>query len=88
LPSMGNEKLLLDVVQRLASERPWATVVSISGAVRALTYDDLENASNRLAWILSEKSTEKDIMYIGPNDVRFVIWVMAAARTGKCVGDI
>ncbi|KAI1500716.1 hypothetical protein F5X99DRAFT_229647 [Biscogniauxia marginata] len=81
------ESLLPNVIRRRQHRaRPFATVVSIDGGVQHLSFSDLENASNRASWFLDEKIVDdKVFLYMGPNDIRYFIWVIAAMKTGKCV---
>ncbi|TVY14249.1 Non-canonical non-ribosomal peptide synthetase FUB8 [Lachnellula arida] len=83
--------LLLHVIDRLARERPdahygeWVT----ESSVVTITYAQLANIINGLAWWLIEQlngpgdySHPEVLAYIGANDVRYSALVLAAAKTG------
>ncbi|KAI0598280.1 hypothetical protein F4775DRAFT_556107 [Biscogniauxia sp. FL1348] len=81
------EALYPNAIRRqLSRTRPFATIVSVDGACQDLSYADLENVTNRAAWFLDKHlPQEENILYMGPNDIRYLIWVLAAMKTGKCV---
>lgn len=63
------------------------SVVSPDGGLENLSFEDVHNASNRAAWFL-HRSLERDdekFLYMGPNDVRYLIWILGAMKLGKCV---
>jgi acyl-coenzyme A synthetase/AMP-(fatty) acid ligase len=70
---------------RVAETRPYAKVVSVDGKIQDVTFADLENASNRAAKFLEQNCPEDIFVYMGPSDLRYVIWVLGAMKTGKCV---
>ncbi|KAI5926545.1 hypothetical protein F4810DRAFT_725180 [Camillea tinctor] len=65
--------------------KPYATLVGTNGVCRHISYFDIENASNRASWFLTEKVLDDKVLYMGVNDIRYVVWVIAAIKTGKCV---
>ncbi|CAG9950654.1 unnamed protein product [Clonostachys rosea f. rosea IK726] len=69
---------------RVAETRPYAKVVSVDGKIQDVTFADLENASNRAAKFLEQNCPEDIFVYMGPSDLRYVIWVLGAMKTGKC----
>ncbi|KAI0459029.1 hypothetical protein F5B21DRAFT_511515 [Xylaria acuta] len=82
------DDLLPNVIQRLRKRtRPFVSVVTPDGGLEHLSVEDLHNASNRAAWFL-HRSLEKDderFFYMGPNDVRYLIWILGAMKFGRCV---
>jgi acyl-CoA synthetase (AMP-forming)/AMP-acid ligase II len=62
---------------------------SYSSGVRAITYAQLNNIVNGLAWYLSERlngTKDNEILaYVGPNDVRFTALLLAAIKIGPGV---
>ncbi|KAI1758278.1 hypothetical protein F4782DRAFT_544611 [Xylaria castorea] len=82
------ENLLPNIIQRLRKRtRPFVSVVTPDGGLEHLSLEDLHNASNRAAWFL-HRNLEKDnerFFYMGPNDIRYLIWILGAMKSGKCV---
>lgn len=70
---------------RAAQSRPYAKVVNVNGEVQDVTFADLENASNRAAWFLDQNCPDTMFVYMGPSDLRYLVWSIAAMKTGKCV---
>jgi len=92
------EDLIPNRIRRLsAREQPVATIVRVdsdgdgdgagdgAGQSRNLTFRDLENLSNKAAWFLDKNIQEEKFLYMGPSDIRYLIWVLAAMKTRKCV---
>ncbi|KAI0189651.1 hypothetical protein F4808DRAFT_34080 [Astrocystis sublimbata] len=82
------DDLLPNVVERLRKrKRPFVSVVAPDGRLENLSVEDIHNASNRAAWFLHRhlQTHEEKFFYMGPNDVRYVIWTLAAMKAGKCV---
>jgi acyl-CoA synthetase (AMP-forming)/AMP-acid ligase II len=57
---------------------------------RAVSYAQLANAVNRAAWWLEATTTqdeekERPVAYLGPNDLRYIIFVLATMKTGRKV---
>ncbi|KAI1136522.1 hypothetical protein F5Y05DRAFT_420244 [Hypoxylon sp. FL0543] len=78
--------LVPNIIRRqLHRKKPFATIVGIDGVVQDISFFDLENASNRASWFLVENVEDENVFYMGPNDIRYLIWVLAAMKTGKCV---
>ncbi|KAI1634796.1 hypothetical protein F4809DRAFT_651608 [Biscogniauxia mediterranea] len=65
--------------------KPYATIIGTEGVQRHIKYSDIENASNRASWFLAEKVADDKVLYMGSNDIRYLIWIIAAIKTGKCV---
>ncbi|KAI1178787.1 hypothetical protein F4777DRAFT_62023 [Nemania sp. FL0916] len=77
--------LIPNVIRRRQDRlRPFAAIVGVDGTYQTVTFADLENYSNRAAWVL-EKLPSRQVLYMGPNDVRYVLWAIAAFKAGKCV---
>lgn len=85
--------LLPHVVDRLARERPeaiyglWPVAPdSYDAGFRAVTYTQLANIINGLAWWLTEQlgpsSHHEVLTYIGPNDVRLTALALASMKSG------
>lgn len=80
------DNLLPNVIRRHQYRaRRYATIVGIDGAQQDVSFSDLGNSSNRAAWFLAEKVADENVFYMEPNDIRYLIWVIAAIKTGKCV---
>ena len=81
------ERLIPNVVKRLAAQNQhYATIVDADGKQQHLSYQDLDNASSRAAWFINQNLQGQDkFFYMGPNDIRYVVWVLAAMKTRKCV---
>jgi len=86
-------QLLPMVLDRRAHSEPdrvWAkfpvSARSYDQGFRPATYRQIRNAVNRVAWMLAETigaSTQFDTLaYLGPNDLRYHIVVLAAIKTG------
>ncbi|TRX95534.1 hypothetical protein FHL15_003492 [Xylaria flabelliformis] len=84
----ATDDLLPNIILGLRTRtRPFVSVVTPDGELEHLSVDDLHNASNRAAWFLHhnlEKDDEK-FFYMGPNDIRYLIWILGAMKVGKCV---
>ena len=58
--------------------------------VEKVSYLRMSNAVNRLAWFLQEKfgrstTTYETLAYVGPADMRYPMFALAAAKTGHQV---
>ncbi|KAI0483838.1 hypothetical protein F4859DRAFT_529172 [Xylaria cf. heliscus] len=84
----ATDDLLPNVIQRLRERtRPFVSVVTPDGGLEHLFVEDIHNASNRAAWFL-HRNMEKDedkLFYMGPSDIRYLIWILGAMKVGKCV---
>jgi acyl-coenzyme A synthetase/AMP-(fatty) acid ligase len=86
----STENLYPNVIRRKRDcDRPLSASVSSDGTCQRFTFADVERASNRAAWLLSQKLGRDDLrfVYIGPSDIRYLIWVLAAMKIGKCVSN-
>ena len=67
-------------------ERPFSLVAFPDRKPEVVSFNRLNNAVNRAAWFLQEKLSDvKLFVWMGKNDVRYVVWMLAAATTGKIV---
>lgn len=79
------EYLIPNVIRQQRNRaRPYANIVDLEGSRLVATFADLENWSNRAAWFL-ETIPSRQVLYMGPNDIRYAILLIAAIKTGKCV---
>lgn len=79
---------LVDCIRNSQSTRdtPCVLITSPEAVTERIFLGDLENASNRAAMFL-EQQVPKDcttFYYMGPSDMRYFIWVLAAMKTKKC----
>ncbi|KAI2628252.1 hypothetical protein GGS21DRAFT_528444 [Xylaria nigripes] len=82
------DDLYPNLIQKLRKRtRPFVSVVAPDGVLEHLSIEAVHNASNRAAWFLSQnlEENEKRFCYMGPNDVRYLIWILGAMKSGKCV---
>ncbi|KAI1122652.1 hypothetical protein F5Y10DRAFT_253719 [Nemania abortiva] len=82
------DDLLPNLIQKLRKRtRPFASVVTPEGELEHISFDDIHNVSNRAAWFLHRtlERDEEKFFYMGPNDIRYLIWVLGAMKSGKCV---
>lgn len=88
--------LLPHIVDRLARETPdapyglWPVApASYEAGFRTITYGQLANVVNGLAWLLIEQlgpGRDSEVLtYVGPNDVRLTALVLAAVKAGYVV---
>ena len=79
---------LVDLIRNSKSTRctPCVLITSPEAVTERIFLGDLENASNRAA-IFLEQQLPKDntsFFYMGPSDIRYFIWVLAAMKTERC----
>jgi acyl-CoA synthetase (AMP-forming)/AMP-acid ligase II len=95
---------LPNILFLLASQYPDITYAifprdpnDISEGYRKFTYSDVANAVNTLAWWIDEhvgrleegtKNGKKTLVYIGPNDIRYVVLCLASIVTGYKVSRV
>ncbi|KAI0400282.1 hypothetical protein F4802DRAFT_502869 [Xylaria palmicola] len=82
------DDLLPNVIRkRRASKRPLVSVVSPDGGLEHVSFEDLHNASNRAARFLHHNlgKDEERFFYMGPSDIRYLIWILGAMKLGRCV---
>ncbi|RYO98173.1 hypothetical protein DL766_005198 [Monosporascus sp. MC13-8B] len=72
---------------RQSRQRPVFAIVDSNGERREFSFADVERASNRAAWFLHREQFDK-FAYMGPNDIRYTLWALAAMKTGKCITGI
>lgn len=60
------------------------------GDLISITWKTLSNSINRLAWWLSEQLGHGDhletLCYVGPSDIRYFVFAVAACKAGFKVG--
>lgn len=94
--SNWREELTPHIVDRLAKVTPSAvhalypkSTVTYEEGYRAITYKDLANAVNGIAWWLHEALGPSDnfdvLAYVGPNDIRYIALLLGAMKTGHLV---
>ncbi|KAI1747666.1 hypothetical protein F4782DRAFT_417041 [Xylaria castorea] len=94
MTSRWQEATLPQLVNQLAREKPQSVYgtwpvdpISYSAGVRTITYRQLEDIINSLAWFLTDQLSDprpgQILAYIGPNDVRFTALLLAAVKTGN-----
>ena len=88
-----SKQLLNNIVDGMASTRPWAIYAEVPRAsdtyevgYRTVTYGRLASAINGVAWYLKEKLGQsmdhQTLSYIGPNDLAYVMMVLGACKAG------
>jgi acyl-coenzyme A synthetase/AMP-(fatty) acid ligase len=86
---------IVDARAKSGYERPYAMYPRTkdpADGFQAINYARLANAVNRVAWWLEEHVNEpkKDnyaFAYFGPNDLRYIIFVLAAMKTERKASD-
>lgn len=81
--------LLTDLIRdgQALRSTPCVLITSPDAVEEEFFLGDLENVSNRAAQFL-EQELPKDqttFFYMGPSDIRYFIFVLAAMKTGRCV---
>jgi acyl-coenzyme A synthetase/AMP-(fatty) acid ligase len=87
------DQLLPNIVDHLSRETPEAlyaeypiSPLSYDSGYRRITYRDLANTVNGAAWWISQTldpSKQNEVLtYIGPNDLRYIVLVLAAIKAG------
>ncbi|KAI0186100.1 hypothetical protein EV127DRAFT_463436 [Xylaria flabelliformis] len=90
-PNYG-ERLVPNIIDDVAKNEPWKAFASIpvsedlSDGYVDVTYRIIANAINRASWWLSENlglaNTSEVFSYMGPNDLRYSIFIVAAIKCG------
>lgn len=81
---------LVDQIARSTPEKPYFSIpnspTSVELGFRTVTYLDIANAANRMAWWLEEKVGPSQnfhpIAYVGPQDIRYAILTLASVKAG------
>ncbi|KAF8859904.1 acetyl-CoA synthetase-like protein [Acephala macrosclerotiorum] len=91
--SLGRRSLVYIIDERARSEyeRPVAMFPKtrgLSAGFREISYAQFANAINRVCWWLEETmpdlvEKEGSFAYFGPNDLRYLIFVLATMKTGR-----
>ncbi|KAI0096933.1 male sterility protein-domain-containing protein [Nemania sp. FL0031] len=90
-PAYG-ERLIPNIIDDIAANDPLRVFASIpltedlSGGYLDVSYQSVANAINRVCWWLSESlglaNTAEVFSYMGPNDLRYPIFLVAAIKCG------
>lgn len=84
----------IDEIAKRTPDHKWATYAESRetferGQLRTVTFAELANAIDRLAWHLDEtvssRENKETVGYIGPNDIRYFIVACAACKCGMKV---
>lgn len=83
--------LLTDLLRGGQSSRstPCVRVTSPDAVVEEFFLGDIDNASDRAAQFLDQELPEDQptFFYMGPSDLRYFIFVVAAMKTGRCARE-
>lgn len=95
-PNNSGKRLMPHVIDDTATNDPTRKMCiipkgsSVSDGFADFTFKELAHAVNYTAWwiekVLGRSSTLETLMYIGANDIRYMIVVMACSKTGYKVG--
>jgi hypothetical protein len=98
ITSIGRRLLphIIDERAKTGYERPYALYPRTkdpADGLKAISYARLANAINRASWWLEKelpRAEEKQhaFAYLGANDLRYVVFVLATIKTGRKVGFI
>lgn len=92
------KRLIPHVIDQLAESEPEAIWAAYSASVEALeqgdltqiTWKTLSNTVNRLCWwLIDQLGHGKDLetlCYVGPSDIRYFVFAVAACKAGYKVG--
>lgn len=81
----------IDEIAKTTPNQKWATYAESReyferGQLRTVTFGELANAIDRLAWHLDETLSSREdkatVGYIGPNDITYFILACAACKCG------
>ena len=92
------KQLLPNIIDGMAKVRPQAlyaetprSPTSYEDGYRKVTYRDLANAVNSLAWMLQKElgygQNHRTLAYIGPNDLGYVFMILGAVKAGFKVSE-
>lgn len=98
-PFLQRKQLLNHIVDGLAQTRPYSVWAEIPKSLntydagfRRVTYRDLANAINGVAWWLSESLGQgtnfETLAYFGPWDIRYVVLPLGAVKAGYKVSAV
>jgi len=94
--NVQGQRLIQDIIDSRAQSSwpiPWALIpltVEPAAGFREVSFRLLANAINRTAWWLDSKmerlvGNDEVLAYLGPNDLRYAILVLACAKTKRVV---
>lgn len=92
-PLFQRKQLLNNMIDGLANARPKALYAEVpispttyEAGYRKITYEDLANAVNAVAWWLHEElgpgQRFETLSYVGLNDFRYVVMLLGAVKAG------
>jgi acyl-coenzyme A synthetase/AMP-(fatty) acid ligase len=94
----GNQDLLINMLDQIGATEPdavyamWPVIpTSYEAGFREVTYAQLANMVNGLAWWLDDrlgKGANEIFAYIGPNDARTPALGLAGVKTGNSVSQV
>ena len=89
---------IVDEIAHSQPEKPFISIpisADIKDGCKDISYNIFAKAVNRCAWWMEKElgrnESETDlntVFYIGPLDIRYLIVLLAAAKTGNIVGTI
>ena len=88
------QRIVTTLIDTIASEKPekpfalFPKTSSFAGSLIHVSYSDLARAVNRASWWLDEilqgrESESRVVAWIGPNDLRYCIFAVAANKTSR-----
>lgn len=92
-PLPQQKQLLNNIIDGMARIRPWALYAEVPNSLttyeagfRKITYGNLANAINCVAWWLKEElgtsQNFETLSYLGPSDLRYVFMLLGAVKAG------
>jgi acyl-CoA synthetase (AMP-forming)/AMP-acid ligase II len=96
---IGKKDILVNIVDYMARKAPRAlyaefpiSPTSYNAGYRKITYEDLANAVNGVAWwlekMLGKGKNFETLAYVGPNDMRYNVIILGAVKAGYKVSNI
>ena len=98
-PPLCGKRLIPLEVDRLATTEPESVGYAVpkdqhdvTKGFEDITYSRLANAVNKAAWWLEKEvgrsETHESIAYLAPQDIRYIVFLIAAAKVGYVVGQM
>jgi acyl-CoA synthetase (AMP-forming)/AMP-acid ligase II len=95
---IGKKDILVNIVDYMARKAPRAlyaefpiSPTSYKAGYRKITYGDLANAVNGVAWwlekMLGKGRNFETLAYVGPNDMRYNVIILGAVKAGYKVSN-
>ncbi len=87
------KQLLPNIIDGMANTRPWAlyaetprSLTTYDAGYRKITYGAFANAINGVAWLLEKRlgrgKTHETLVYVGPNDLGYIVMILGAVKAG------